>query len=313
LIQDPFRRLESLLYIAVLQAKAGRNSDASPALAEGLQIARDLALNNPGNAMSLFDVARVQVEIGEMPETVAALAEFSAIARKANEEGGGNLLLQFLASLEAQVGNFAGAMEAVQGLSEGSKDLALEAIAGEYAKRHSMAEAVSIGAQISPLNRQNALARLATLDCPKGSCADAMKAVDAIRDPAIRAQALANLAFEQARWHNPAARQTLLLWEAVNSGEVHVPDSVRGAAAVAYGLMDDFVDAEQIVRGIDKPEGRQWPLWNLTTFLATNGKVSEAVAIAENETDPCAKAYALLGTADGILDEVEAAERTATK
>jgi tetratricopeptide (TPR) repeat protein len=306
LIQGPFRRLESLLYIAVLQAKAGTNSDASPTLAEALQIARDLAPIHPNNAMSLFDVARVQAEIGETPETVAPLAEFSALAHKTRDENGGDFLLQFLASLKAQLGDLAGAVQTIQDLSQGAKDADLEVIAAQYAKRNSMGQAIALAAQISSANREGALGRLAIVECPHGECADAMRAIDTIRDPENRARALANLALELGRWHNPAARQTLLLWEAVNSGDIKLPDFVRGTAAVSYGLLDDFGDAERIVGGIAKPEGRQWPLWNLTRFLAAEGNVPEAMAIAENESDPYPKAYAFLGTAEGILDEGEA-------
>jgi hypothetical protein len=53
-------------------------------------------------------------------------------------------------------------------------------------------------------------------------------------------------------------------------------------------------------------ESRLWPLWSITSMMVSAGHKQEALALAENENAAYPKAYALLGTATGILDRLEA-------
>src|SRR5262249_32603880 len=124
--------------------------------------------------------------------------------------------------------------------------------------------------------------------------------------PEDRAEALASLALKQANQNEATAYQTLVLWQTSTEGGSKASDYARGTAAVSYGLLGDFADAEQTLSVITKPEGRQWPLWNLTRFLVNKGNQQEAIGLAHEEKDSCPKLYALLGTAEGILDNMEA-------
>jgi hypothetical protein len=58
-----------------------------------------------------------------------------------------------------------------------------------------------------------------------------------------------------------------------------------------------------------KPESRVWPLWNITSFMVRAGHTQEALALAENQDAAYPKAYALLGTAQGILNHLESEEQ----
>lgn len=306
LIKGQDRLQETLLRIAVLQAKTGKRDEATASLAEALQLAEKMEAADPNHAMSFYEVAKTQAEIGETPETSAALSRLSAIAREQENDGRGELLLQFLVSLQAQLGDFAGATQTVQEISGGAADWALGSIAEEYAKRGSMMEALGVASRISDSsNREGTVATIATAGRLRGSSDQSLTAIDAIQNSAVRAQGLANLAFDQAQQRDPATYQTLLLWQTATEGGTKASDGARGSAAVTYAMMGDFANAEQVLEQIIKPEGRSWPLWNLTRFLANDGRMQEAVSLAQHEKEPLPKLYGFLGTAEGLLDRIE--------
>jgi hypothetical protein len=87
------------------------------------------------------------------------------------------------------------------------------------------------------------------------------------------------------------------------------PDDVLGTIAVTRALLGDFAGAQQIVQDMTKPESRVWPLWNITSFMVRAGHTQEALALAENQDAAYPKAYALLGTAQGILNHLESEEQ----
>lgn len=307
LIKGSDRRLDTLVRIAILQGKAGKRAHASETLQEALRVAENISYADPNSALSLLTIARAQIDIGESAETSAVASRFAALARKKKENGQGDILLQVFAGFQAQTGDFAEALQTVEDLSEGAADYALKTIAEEYAKRQSMGEALRVAARISDRSsRERAFSAIAGAARQHEKSDGSLEAINAMQDPTARAEALANLALDQARWQESATYQTLLRWQAETDGGAKASDIARGTAAVAYGLMGNFADSQQLLAEITKPEGRQWPLWNLTQFLANKGKAQQAANLAEQEKDPLPKLYALLGTAQGLLDNIEA-------
>ncbi len=314
LIKGPGRLLDTLVRIAALEGKTGKRADASQSLAEALQVAEEMAKADPGEPLSLLTVAKAQLEVGETAETSAAASEFSAIARKRKEDGQGELLLQFLAAFQAELGDFSGAMQAVEQISGGAADWARGSIAEEYAKRGSLSEALGVATRISePSTREGALSTIATAGRRSGNADEPLQAINTIQNPTTRSQALASLALDESRSHDPATYQSLLLWQATTEGGVTASDSARGTVVVTYGMMGDFANANQVLAKITQPEARQWPLWNLTRFLANHGKEQEALSLAEQEKNPLPRLYSILGTAEGILDRIEAETKSDTR
>jgi hypothetical protein len=73
-------------------------------------------------------------------------------------------------------------------------------------------------------------------------------------------------------------------------------------------MLGDFTGAEEMIASMED-QSKVWPLWNLSEMLVRAGKESEAVSLAESQTAPHAKAYALLGTATALLDKQREASR----
>jgi hypothetical protein len=143
---------------------------------------------------------------------------------------------------------------------------------------------------------------------------DSVSALDMIKgmtDPKDRAYAFAQLALQQAEEKNGRAALTsiLAMEDARQAGDAVSP-FVFELTAVTRGILGDFPGARQILTELK--EGHSvWPLWNLTEQLVEAGRKGEAVALAHAQEFPRARAYALLGTATTLLDQIEAAGKRA--
>ena len=119
-----------------------------------------------------------------------------------------------------------------------------------------------------------------------------------------RASALAALALTQAEKGDSAAGNTVqLAWEAANHASASVPDHVFEFIAVTRFILGDHTGSLEVIRHLP-PDSRQWPLQNITIWMAEAGKSAEALSLADEEKEPLPKAYALIGTAQGILDRI---------
>jgi hypothetical protein len=306
LIKEPNRLTETLVRLAVMQAKAGDRANTGRILAEALDVAENAAKKDPGYATTFNQIASAQAETGETPETSLALRRFYAFAYSRKVETGDTSLLRDLAETRAHLGDISGAMQIVQELPDGSADLVYMRISEERAQRASMAEAIAAALEISASNlRDLALREIAIARRNDGSLNDSLEVIGKMSEPSDRHDAIAIVALEQAQSQDPTAYQTLQLWEATTGGGTKSFGKSRETAAVTYGLIGDFGSAERILSSIQEPEARQWPLWNLTRLLVNRERTQEAVALAQQEEAALPRAYALLGTAEGILDRVE--------
>ena len=131
--------------------------------------------------------------------------------------------------------------------------------------------------------------------------------------PAGRAYALAQLALQLAL--QPADRKdgfasltaNLAMEDALSGGDAVNP-FVFELIAVVRGILCDLPGALQVVDSL-KDTNKVWPLWNITEQLVGAGKKDEALTLAHAQEAPRARAYALLGTATALLEQVEAASK----
>jgi hypothetical protein len=306
LIKEPNRLGETLVRLAVLQAKAGDRANTSRALGEALAMAEDATNKDPSYATLFNQIARSQTDTGETPETTLALRRFSALAYTRKVETGDTSLLRDLGATEAYLGDIAGATQIVQEVQGGSADFVYMSISQERAQRGLMGEALAAASKISaPGLRDSTLREIAILRRNDGTPNDSFEAIEKMNDPSNRDEVIAALALEQAQSEDSAAYETLQLWQATTNGGAGDRGKSREMAVVTYGVLGDFASAERILRSIQEPEARMWPLWNLMRFLVNRGHTQEAVDVAHHEEAACPRLYALLGTAEGILDRVE--------
>jgi hypothetical protein len=300
-------RSEALRRVAAELAKLGELPRARQIIEEALNACSRANLESGDCALELTQIAGTQAEIGDKAGAYVTLSKFSDIAH--HRTGSDAIMfLQQLASAQARMGDILGARQTMDELPARTSDGVLMAISEEQGKQGLMADAIASSAQISnPELRSIALRELAAICGTHGGLNDALEAIDKIPDPGHRAEALAVLALEQAENENPAANQTVqLAWS--QTAEVGT-DAARHALeeiAVTRAILNDFAGAQQIVYDMTEQESRVWPLWSITSMMVGAGHKQEALALAESQDAAHPKAYALLGTATGILDRLEA-------
>ncbi len=149
-------------------------------------------------------------------------------------------------------------------------------------------------------------AKLQTRGARSGNLSTALAALDLIEGDENRAYALAQLAFAQAEQCDPTAAQTSeLAYTAARNGGSKTDHGVFQVIAVTRGILGDFPGALAIVNEL-RDQSRTWPLSNLTGMLVAAGRKQEAIALADAQTDPQARAYALLGAASQLIRQAEA-------
>lgn len=289
-IQDqPAPRLEALLAIAKSQWEADKHDDALSTMQEALEVAEQAREKEPQMSILLLGIARTQKEMGMSSASHATLAD---------------------------MGDIRGALEIIEELPEGSnRDSALGIAATKMAKMGNLREALETMSRASNQHTRDMFLRsIAAQQGQDGRALSALETVGLVPSIADRADALATLAATQADKGDPGARETIeLAWDTANEPGANVPEHVFGYIAITRVELGDLAEAKKILQRLS-PEGRTWPLWNITTTLAELGDKASALALANEETEPQPRAYALLGTATGILHHMKAeAEKEAKK
>jgi tetratricopeptide (TPR) repeat protein len=241
----------------------------------------------------------------------ATLAYYSEFVRQRKDEGG----LSCLAVALADMGDIRGALEIIEELPEGTnRDSALGVAANSMAKIGNLKEALETISRASDQHMRDMFLRsIAAQQGQDGHALSALESVGLIPSIADRAEALATLAATQAGKNDPTARETIeLAWETANSPGASVPEHILGYIAGMRVELGEIAEAKKILQRLS-PEGRTWPLWNITTTLAESGDKAGALALADEETEAQPKAYALLGTATGIFHHLKAEAEKETK
>jgi tetratricopeptide (TPR) repeat protein len=297
---------EALLRVAIEAAKGGDVPRAREVIGEALRTCEAAILENGDKALELPQIARTQIEIGDTPGAGATLSRFSDIAPHRKTDDASRFLEQ-LGSVQAQMGDIVGAQGTLRELPPGLSDGVLSAISEEQAKQDLVVDALASSARLSnPQVRSASLRQIAIIRGAQGTLHDAREAIDQISQPAARAEAVATLALQQAINENPAASSTLqVAWEFATVPGSDTSWYALQEIAVTRAILKDFAGAQQIVRSMTDLESRMWPLWNITSMMVDAGQTQEAIALAEDQDSAYPKAYALLGTASGILDRLE--------
>jgi lipopolysaccharide biosynthesis regulator YciM len=306
-IESPYYHSDALVRIASSQTHHADRSRVSKALQEALEVAETATKRDPACAVIFNDIALVEREIGPTPEAISALRTFTTIAFARKDETGETDYLQQLAETRAQLGDTTGALQLVRTLPKGSSaDSIYMAISDEALRHSSVTEALAAASKIAePSMREFALQHIAEARSSDASLTDAKRAVEKIETAQAKGRAIAHLALEQSRFHDPVAYQTIQLWRETIGDGVGLPSTGQDKIVVAYALLAEFANARQMLDNLRDPEDRAWALWNLTGFLVQKGRLQEALDLANNESSDHAKVYALLGTATGILDRAE--------
>lgn len=321
MIQDqPAYRADTLTRIAAIQWKSGDQRGAEAVFAEAIQLAEreyeDHLIREreerPGRLTSaapgmLQQIATKQAELGDRAAALATVERLRGLVAEADPAVAKGLLLQDLALTQARIGEIAAALDTTKLLPDYQRDFVLQFIADQQAQhgdpRGGLQTAAGVRDTAWHALALQAIARAQATDGP----AAVLETIEQVRGDAERAEALAGAAFAQASKDHAAAAQTAALaWEAAKNAKGEVASHVFGKIAVTRGLVGDIRGALEIVAGMKNGQSRVWPLWNLTGMMVKAGDTRGALALAESQDAPQAKAYALLGVAQGMLDQIEA-------
>jgi tetratricopeptide (TPR) repeat protein len=301
LIQDePGRLVDTLNFIANAQYKDKDSNGAEETWGAAIQIAQQTE-KHPDREFALIGIATSRAESGEIASASATLNDLYRSVDPHDPANQG--LLAVLANAFAQIGDSATAMRVIALLIPGSnRDISLMSLAIQFAKADDLADAEDSASRISEAGlRAHTFQSIALAETDFGRDSSALDTAEKVTDIPGRADALVHLALEQAEKQNPAAQLTLQQAVlAANAGGGAVPSYVFETIAVTDAILRDFAAAEAITNRLST-DGRVWPWWNITEMMVEAGDLAGAIDIANSEHDACAKAYALLGTANGIL------------
>jgi len=305
----PEYQVQALVVIAQQQSKAGDNNGAARTLEVAIAAVDQNRDNVPWAADLLISISAVQAEIGNRSAALMTLDRYSQIAMKGETPVEKQNLIKQLAIGQAGIGDFFLATETAMQLPHGdSHDAAFFSIAIDQAKGGDSSGAVSAAASIGRDDlREIAFGEIANRQYASGDFVGSHETLQLLAGDEQRAIWFANLALEQADKGDPNADSTLqkALEAAHKAGDNNSP-RLTELIAVGRALLGDTLGAREMVADMKNPETRVWPLWNLTEIMAKSGDLQGALSLAENETDPYPKTFALLGTAKGLLDQIEA-------
>lgn len=310
------RLVDSLVQISIEQFKAGDGTAATASLNEAREAAEREQSNPLGSGLSaaLWCPGAIErlVSVGNTAGASVVLERLSMAVTEEKDPGRKAQLLADLAASQARVGDIPAALRTAGRLADlGQHNAALLTIATEQARHGDIAGARRLVADLPVESLSNwAVEQFADALSKSGDSVGALDTLKRIRKPEDRAHALAQLALGQAtRNDGEAALTAILAMEEAHGAGNAVDPFVFEVIAVTRGILGDFPGARQIVSEL-KDGHAVWPLWNLTEQLVEAGRKSDAVTLAHAQEFPRARAYALLGTATTMLEQIEGAGKS---
>ena len=304
--------VDSLMWINLHQQMAGDLPGAQATLNEALD-AVEREKNRTGAipfaiAAMFQNIASRLVEGGNREGALAVIERISGVIASTDDTGQKEQLMGMLSRAQANAGQFDTALGTAQQIPPSpERDTAMETIAVERTRQGDTAGALNEAAAVDGDYLRNTSYRVvADALAGAGQDARALSVIDLIEGPGERANGLAELAFRQAGNGDPQAWATVQLASeaALNAGD-NVEPHVFELIAVARGSLKDFSAAEEIIGRLKDPD-KVWPLWTITEQLAAAGRESEAISLAESQSAPYPKVYALLGTASALIESQQA-------
>ncbi len=309
--------VDSLMWIYARQWKTGDEPAAENTLNEALDVV-ERGREDPGStdfttASMYYTIMSRLSEAGNRDAASAMVERIYGIASAAENPDRKQELLGLLAFAQVRTGRLQEAISTAEDLPPGQwRDSAMEVISMERTKQGDAAGALEEVDEIGADSLRNISYRtVADGLAGSGNYTQALATIDRIQGAGERAYGLAELALQQAEKDDPAATQTVELAQgaALNAGDATKP-YVFEFIAVTRAMLGDLAGAEEMISRMDDP-AKVWPLWNLTEMLVHAGRETEAISLAETQTAPHPKAYALLGTATALLDKQHDASRKA--
>ena len=271
---DPFR-LRALTAIAGAQAKAGDAQEASKALADTLETARNIK-GDAARGWLLAAIAEAQAKAGNMKDALE-------LARSIKEDLWRAEALRAIAEAQAKAGSMKDALELTRSIKEDLwRARALRAIAEAQAKAGNVRDALETARSIKNDHaRVEALSSVALAQIKAGDAQEATKSLTEaletarnIKEDGLRAGALRAIARAQAR-EGDVREATKTLVEALETSHNIKEDLSRSGAlsaiAEAQARTGNVRDALETVRRIEDGTLRAWVLAILTETLVDMG------------------------------------------
>ncbi len=302
----------SLLPIAAEQFKAGDRAGARETIDEALA-AVEWEKNHPEDpwfAESMpgglyANIASELAREGNRSAAAAVLDRIFDLSAAASTEQAKQALLLDLGQAQVGMGELDAAMSTAEQLPPGNyRDSIVMQVGFEHAKAGDLSGALDDATALlyepwRNLSLQSVAARFSAL----GNGAQALATLDLIPEPAERAEGLVELASQEVGKHDPSAPLALeLAYEAAINAGAETKPYIFETIAVARGDLGDFGAAEDMIAKMND-SSKVWPLWNVTEMLIRAGRDAEAITLAESQSAPKPKAYALLGVATALINQ----------
>jgi tetratricopeptide (TPR) repeat protein len=307
ILHDPNQLVQALTFIASEQWKSGDRSGALGVLNNAAAIAEQARKEQPFLATLFMGIAHIQSEMGETSAAASTMSHFSDIIHQSRDPASKTNFLPSLAMGLTGIGDLVGALSVLNELPPSTnRDVPLMSLSRQLAESGNMPDALEIVSRISDAHMKAVgLQEIAEVQEDSGNTVAVVETLALIPDMSKRATALASLALTQAEKGDAAAGNTVqLAWEAANKSAA-TPTHVFEFIAVTRALLGDHTGAIEGIQHLE-PDARQWPLWNITTWMSEAGNSAGALILAESENSPLPKAYALIGTASGMLNRLRA-------
>jgi tetratricopeptide (TPR) repeat protein len=305
------RFIDTLLRIQTEQFKVGDRAGAQKTIDEALAAAEwekehpeDAWFAESTPAIFYSSIATNLAKEGDHPAAVAIVNRiYDLLAAATTEQAKGDLLL-FLGNAQIGIGELDAATATAAQLSPGNhRDGILLQVGFERAKAGDLSGELDDATALlyepwRNISLRDAAVRYAAL----GNEAQALATLNLIPEPEERAEGLVQLASQEAENHVATAPLALdLAYEAAMNAGAETKPFVFEEIAVARAVLGDFGVAQDMIARMDDAS-KVWPLWNLTEMLIDRGRDAEAISLAESQSAPYPRAYALLGVATALIN-----------
>lgn len=302
----------TLLRIQAEQFKAGDRAGAQETIDEALAAVeweKDHPVE-PWFAESMpaglyASIASQLAHEGNRPAATAVVDLIYDLLAAASTEQAKQDLLLYLGEAQVGIGELDAATATAQQLPPGNhRDAIVEQVGFERAKAGDLSGALEDATALSyepwrNISLRSVAARFSAL----GNHAQALATLDLIPEPAERAEGLVELASQEAGKHEPGAPLAVeLAYEAAMNAGAETKPYVFEMIAVIRGELGDFGEAEDMIAKMND-SSKVWPLWSLTEMLIRGGHEAEAISLAEGQSAPWPKAYALLGVGTALINK----------
>jgi tetratricopeptide (TPR) repeat protein len=302
----------TLLRIQAEQFKAGDRAGAQETIDEALAAVEWEKYHpvDPWFAESMpaglyASIASELAHQGNRPAAAAVVDRIYDLLTPASTEQAKQDLLFYLGEAQVGVGELDAAMATADQLPPGNhRDGIVLQVGLERAKAGDLSGALDEATALAYEPWRNiSLRDVAARFSAQGNDAQALATLYLIPELAERAEGLVELASQEVEKHDPSASLALeLAYSAAKNAGAGTKSFVFEMIAVTRGELGDFGEAEDMIAKMND-SSKVWPLWNLTEMLIRGGHEAEAISLAEGQSAPWPKAYALLGVATALINK----------